>query len=110
MRRTGLEWECNEGILGGLSLLRCQTAALYVVMPALGKDVGCLPMVTPNTVLSVAINYSKIRRDCVHLFRCYWSLVVFTDNRDLCSLNRESWLEICEIGKQGVSFAGCRLA
>ena len=48
----------------------------------------------------------EIRRDCAHLFRCCRLLVVFTEGGDLCSLNKESLLETCEIGVQGVSSAG----
>ena len=33
-------------------------------------------------------------------------LVVLTEGRDFCSLNRENWSETCENGEQGVSFAG----
>ena len=90
----------------GLDLLRCQTASLCDVMPALRKDVGCLPMVRPVS----AINESKIRRGCVQLFRCAGLLVVFTEDGDLCSLNKESLSGTCEIGVQGDSSAGYKFA
>ena len=61
----------------------------------------CLPMVN-----SVAINNSGIRRDCAHFQSAAGLLVVLTEDSDSCSLNRENLSKICEIGVQGVSFAG----
>ena len=43
-----------------------------------------------------------------HFFKCCRLLVVLTEGGDLCSLNKESLLETCENGVQGVLFAGCR--
>ena len=57
-------------------------------------------------VKSVAINKLGIRRDCAAFFKCCRLLVVLTEDGDLCSLNRESLSKTCEIGVQGVSFAG----
>ena len=70
-------------------------------MSAVGKDVDCLLIVK-----SVAINNLGIRRDCVHFLKCCRLLVVLTEGRDLCCLNRESWSRTCENGVQGVPFAG----
>lgn len=63
----------------------------------------CLPMVN-----SVAINNSGIRRDCARFLNEVYAglLVVLTEGSDLCSMNRESLSKTCEIGVQGVSFAG----
>lgn len=58
---------------------------MYGVVSAVGKDVDCLLIVK-----SVAINNSGIRRDCAHFLKCCRLLVVLTEGRDLCSLNRES--------------------
>ncbi len=57
----------------------------------------CLPMVKSV----YAINHSEIRRDCVASYRCVRLLVVPTEDRDLCSCNREIETETCEIEVQG---------
>lgn len=65
---------------------------------------GCGLLAVGQTVLQ--LHELEIRRDCAHLFRCCRSLVVFTEGGDLCSVNKESLPETCEIGVQGVSSAG----
>ena len=86
----------------GFNLLRSQASSICDALSALGKDVDCLPLVK----LLLQLHKSEIRRDCAHLFRCCRLLVVFTEGGDLCSMNKESLPETCEIGVQGVSSAG----
>lgn len=56
---------------------------------------------------SVAINHSRIRRDCALFKQECWLLVVLTEGYDLCCpSDREKWPEACEIGEQG-NFGRC---
>ena len=60
----------------------------------------------------VAINHSRIRRDCAEQIQLlYRLLVVLSEGYDLCCfiVTGRSMLEICEIGEQGVSFVGFEL-
>jgi hypothetical protein len=60
----------------------------------------------------VAINHSRIRRDCAEQFTCSTGcLVVLSESYDLCYFiaTGRNMLEICEIGEQGVSVVGFEL-
>jgi hypothetical protein len=60
----------------------------------------------------VAINHLRIRHDCADiLWMIYRLCVVLSEDHDLCcfSATGRNVSEICEIGEQGVSFAGSDL-
>jgi hypothetical protein len=60
----------------------------------------------------VAINHLRIRHDCADiLWMLCWLCVVLFEDHDLCCslVTGRSVSEICEIGEQGVSFAGSDL-
>jgi Cys-tRNA synthase (O-phospho-L-seryl-tRNA:Cys-tRNA synthase) len=60
----------------------------------------------------VAINHSRIRRDCANAIHCFYRLlVVLNEGYHLCCFvaTERSMLEICEIGEQGVSIVDYEL-
>ena len=97
-----MEGKCIEGIVKDFNLLGSQAFALVQRIACSGE--GCGLLAVGQTALQ--LHKLEIRRDCAHLFRCCRLLVVFTEGGDLCSLNKESLPETCEIGVQGVSSTG----